>query len=118
MMTRDGVVVEQPDVVSQYRRALSACVRLQQPDAYRAFVVEWRDLIQRGAVERLVAMDDAALAVRLAWMALDDPDLADVHGQARATLERFGAVVSRPTGTRPVRGRPTTVRLRRPGGRQ
>lgn len=109
--------MERPDVVSQYRRALAACVRLQQPDAYRAFVVEWRDLIQRGAVERLVAMDDVSLAVRLAWMALDDPDLADVHPEARATLERSGAVSARPTGIRPVKVRATTVRLRRPGGR-
>jgi hypothetical protein len=79
--------------VSRYRRALSECVRRQDPDAYRQFVRDWSGLIQKGAAERLVLMGDDALRERLARMALDDPDLADVHASARTTLLGFGVVV-------------------------
>ena len=112
-----GGEMDLDDEVSRYRRALAACVRLQDPDAYRSFVQEWRGLIQRGAAERLIDMDDDSLSVRLASMALDDPGLADVHASARATLRRHG-VAGEVSGAVPVgRSRVRTVRLRmRRGG--
>jgi hypothetical protein len=64
-----------------------AMLRLRSPAAYRAFVERWRDLHQRGAAERLLAMDDAALRRRLEHMILDTPDLADLHASARAYLD-------------------------------
>ncbi len=103
--------------VGRYRAALAACVRLQDPAAYRGFVLEWRDLIQRGAVERLVAKSDGELRERLARMALDDASLSDVHEAARETLADLGIVVADAAplvGTRLGRA-PGTVRLRRPG---
>ena len=105
--------MELDEEVARYRRALSACVRLQDPSAYRDFVHEWSGLIQRGAADRLVQMDDDALAVRLARMALDDSELTDVHPRARATLKRYGVVADRglSAASEPVRAR--TVRLRR-----
>ena len=109
-----GCEMDLEDEVSRYRRALAACVRLQDPDAYRSFVQEWRGLIQRGAAERLIGMDDDSLSVRLASMALDDPGLADVHASARATLRRHG-VAGDVGGAVPVgRSRAGTVRLRMP----
>lgn len=102
--------------VGRYRTELAACVRRQDPEAYRRFVASWRDLIQKGAADRLVAMDDDALSIRLARMALDDPDLADIHADARATLAGFGAE-ARQVGSdaaRPPSRRSGVVRLRRP----
>lgn len=111
-MTGDAFLA---DEVSRYRRELVACVRLQDPGAYRGFVQAWCGLIQRGAAERLLEMNDDALAVRLANMALDDPDLADVHSSARATLRRLGASVSdKSSASASQWGLSRTVRLRRP----
>ena len=100
--------------VGRYRRALAACVRLQDPASYRSFVQEWRGLIQRGAADRLIEMDDDALSVRLANMALDDLGMPEVHAAARATLRQYGVAGDvRAVGpiARPGLG---TVRLRRP----
>jgi hypothetical protein len=105
--------MELDDEVRRYRRELEACVRLQDPVAYRRFVVEWRGLIQPGAAERLVDMDDDALTVRLAQMALEDPSLADVHAAARTTLARHGVEVEAPKGSVRPLARSRTVRLRR-----
>ena len=108
-----GGEMDLDDEVSRYRRALAACVRLQDPGAYRTFVQEWRGLIQRGAAERLIEMDDDSLSVRLANMALDDPGLADLHASARATLRQYG-IADDVRGARPVaRSGSGTVRLRR-----
>lgn len=61
-------------------------LRRRSPEAYRAFVAQWRDLHQRGVAERLRAMDDAALRHRMERMILDQPGLADLHESARAYL--------------------------------
>lgn len=100
--------------ITRYRRDLAACVRLQDPSAYRTFVQEWSGLIQRGAVERLVGMDDDALAVRLARMALDDSGLSDVHPRALATLRQHGIVPGRGLGEATGSRKTGKVRLRRP----
>lgn len=76
--------------------------------------MEWRGLIQRGAAERLVAMDDAALAVRLARMALDDGALVDIHAGARATLAEHGMEFASAVASRKGSSRLNTVKLRRP----
>ena len=100
--------------VGRYRAALAECVRLQDPAAYRQFVDEWRGLIQKGSADRLIEMDDAALAVRLARMAIEDPGLIDVHSRARVTLRQYGIVVEIAGGGRETSSRSRTVRLRRP----
>ena len=58
-------------------------LRTRDPQAYRAFIRTWRDLHQRGAAERLLAMDDAALRLRMEHMILSTPALADMHEAAR-----------------------------------
>ena len=85
-------------------RDLQATLRQRDPDAYRAFVSRWEHLHQRGAAQRLLAMDDAALSERIARMILDQPALADLHPEARRSLGQQAD-----TGAAPSR----TVRLRR-----
>jgi hypothetical protein len=94
----------EPDL-TRYREDLLAMLPLRSPGAYRAFVRRWRDLLQRGAAERLLAMDDAALRRRLEHMILDAPPLADLHESARAYLAEHAAPP------------PATAAARRPGPR-
>jgi hypothetical protein len=99
-----------------YIQELRATLRRRDPAAYRAFVARWRDVLQRGAAERLLAADDATLRLRMERMILDNPGLADLHSEARAYLAAHGVT----PGVTPSRrgGRPRlrprrTVRLRR-----
>ena len=80
-----------PDV-KRYVQALQAMLRERSPRAYRAFLQHWRDLHQRGAAERLLAMDDATLRWRIERMILDIPTLADLHESARAYLREHEAL--------------------------
>ncbi|MGH2352671.1 MAG: hypothetical protein ACRDI2_03500 [Chloroflexota bacterium] len=89
----------EPDV-RRYAQELQAMLRQRSPQAYRAFLREWRDLHQRGVADRLATMDDAALRLRLERMILDMPALADLHESARAYLREHGAAVpAEPAGT-------------------
>jgi hypothetical protein len=74
-----------PDV-RQYAVEMQEMLRRRDPDAYRAFIRTWRDLHQRGAAERLLATDDAALRLRMEHMILSTPGLADLHESARAYI--------------------------------
>ncbi len=91
---------DEPDL-QHYIRALHAMLRQRSPAAYRLFLAQWQALHQRGAAQRLLEMDDAALRLRIEQMILDQPGLADLHPSARAYLRQRSAP--------PVRA----VRLRR-----
>ncbi len=71
-----------PDV-RRYAQEMTAMLRRRDPQAYRAFIRKWRDLHQRGAAEQLLAMDDAALRLRIEHMILSTPALQDLHESAR-----------------------------------
>ncbi|MBI3974111.1 MAG: hypothetical protein HY332_22765 [Chloroflexi bacterium] len=75
----------QPDV-KRYAQELQSMLRRRDPAAYRAFIRKWRDLHQRGAAERLLAMSDEALRLRIEHMILDMPTLSDLHESAREYL--------------------------------
>ncbi len=62
-------------------------LRTRDPRAYRAFIGKWQDLHQRGAAERLLAMDDEALRLRMEHMILSTPALADLHAAAREYVD-------------------------------
>jgi hypothetical protein len=87
------VTAGEPDL-RRYVQDLLATLRTRDPQAYRAFVARWRDLHQRGAVERLLAMDDDALRLRMERMILDNPALADLHAGAGEYLSARGAAPS------------------------
>jgi hypothetical protein len=69
---------------------MQAMLRQRSPQAYRDFLRRWRDLHQRGAADRLLAMSDEALRLRIEHMILDTPALADLHGSARRYIEEHG----------------------------
>jgi hypothetical protein len=97
-----------------YIQELRATLRRRDPAAYRAFVARWRDVLQRGAAERLLATDDATLRLRMERMILDNPGLADLHAEARAHLAAHGVTPRATPSERGARPRPRrTVRLRR-----
>lgn len=121
--------------VRRYVAELTEMLRRRDPAAYRDFVRRWHDLHQRGAAEKLVAMDDASLRARIERMILDTATLADLHESARAYLAEHGDAggTSEPTGgaeqpptgrkaplpTHRIRGASRTLRLRkRPRSRQ
>src|SRR5258708_22012978 len=89
---------EDPDV-RRYVVELTEMLRQRDPAAYRDFVRRWHDLHQRGAAEKLVAMDDASLRARIERMILDTATLADLHDSARAYLEEHGAAGYTPEAT-------------------
>jgi hypothetical protein len=74
-----------PDV-RRYAVEMPEMLRRRDPQVYRAFIRKWRDLHQRGAAERLLAMDDAGLRLRMEHMILSTPSLADLHESARAYI--------------------------------
>src|SRR3954449_11129853 len=79
-----------PDV-RRYAQEMTEMLRRRDPQAYRAFLRKWRDLHQRGAAAQLLAMDDAALRLRLEHMILSTPALHDLHESAQAYIaEREG----------------------------
>lgn len=82
-----------PPDLGRYRLELAAMIRTGSADAYRLFLREWSDLHQRGVAERLITMEDQALVVRIARMALSDQNLADTHGWARSVLVEEGVDV-------------------------
>lgn len=86
-------VSDHPDM-SHYRADLRTMLLAQDPHSYRVFLDRWRDLHQRGIADRLIAMPDDALRVRLARMGLADPTLAVVHEVCTATLLAVGEEVS------------------------
>jgi hypothetical protein len=69
--------------VRRYAREMETMLRTREPQAYRTFIRTWSELHQRGAAERLLAMDDAALRLRMEHMILSTPALADLHAEAR-----------------------------------
>ncbi len=79
----------EPDL-RRYVQDLLATLRTRDPAAYRAFVARWRDLHQRGAAERLLAMDDDALRLRMERMILDNPALTELHAGAGEFLSARG----------------------------
>ena len=76
-----------PDM-SEYARALQEMLRQRSPAAYRAFLRTWRDVHDRGVVERLSKQDDAALRLRIERMILDTPALEDLHESAQDYLRQ------------------------------
>jgi hypothetical protein len=84
------VTAREPDL-RRYVQDLLATLRTRDPQAYRAFIARWRDLHQRGAAERLLAMDDDALRLRMERMILDNPALTELHAGAGAYLSARGA---------------------------
>jgi hypothetical protein len=81
--------------VRRYAQEMQVMLRRRDPQAYRAFIRQWRDLHQRGAAEQLLAMDDAALRLRIEHMILSTPALQDLHESAREYIA--GHEASRPT---------------------
>jgi hypothetical protein len=79
-----------PADTRRYAAELRAMLRQRDPAAYRAFLVRWRDLHERGAAQRLAQLDDAALRQRIERMIIDLPALADLHPSARAYLDSHG----------------------------
>jgi hypothetical protein len=73
-----------------YAADLQAMLRQRSPAAYRAFLTRWRDMHERGVAQHLVAMDDAALRLRIERMILDLPALADLHDAAWEYLAQHG----------------------------
>ena len=78
-----------PDV-RRYAQEMQIMLRRRDPQAYRAFIRKWRDLHQRGAAEQLLAMDDAALRLRMEHMILSTPVLTDLHPSAREYIDEHG----------------------------
>ncbi len=74
----------------QYARELQEMLRQRSPAAYRAFLVKWRDVHERGVAERLAKQSDSALRLRLERMILDMPALSDLHDEARAYVAQHG----------------------------
>ena len=71
-----------PDM-RRYAAELQAMLRQRSPAAYRVFLRQWGGLHERGVAERLAAMDDAVLRLRIERMILDTPELSDLHKSAR-----------------------------------
>lgn len=105
-----------PPDLSRYRLELAAMIRTGSADAYRAFLREWSDLHQRGVAERLITMDDAALLVRIARMALSDRNLSDAHDWARSVLVEADVTVvdEPPVATGIASGRVSRSRVSQP----
>ena len=91
-----------PPDLSRYRLDLAVMIRTGSATGYRAFLREWSDLHQRGVAERLLTMDDHALEVRMARMALSDQSLSDTHDWARSVLMEAG--VDEPRGATGIAG--------------
>jgi hypothetical protein len=100
-----------PDV-RRYAQEMTNMLRQRDPQAYRAFIRQWRDLHQRGAAEQLLAMDDAALRLRMEHMILSTSALQDLHPSAREYIETQEGQTA-DGGRRELSGRPPSA-VRRP----